>query len=170
MAHGIGHLLVRHYGLGRPSKAREFVDHAPDIVDLAHDRVSALRKNAVILADRLAVFAAQPLGRQLDGGERVLDLVCDAARDVGPGRGTLGRDQRGDIVERQHVAVFRLARLFAGDADRQIALATVAGDGDLVLRAGAGLCRRHHVGELGNHLVQGTAERFGFRAVDQLFR
>ena len=48
----------------------------------------------------LAVAALQPLGRKLDRGQRILDLVGDAARHVGPGRGALGGDQVGDVVER----------------------------------------------------------------------
>ena len=79
---------------------RELVDHALDVVDLAHDRVGALLEHRRILGDRLAVFAPQPLGRELDRRQRVLDLVRDAARDVGPGRGALRRHQLGDVVER----------------------------------------------------------------------
>ena len=41
----------------------------------------------------------QPLGRELDRGQRVLDLVRDAAGDVGPGRLALRRQQLGDVVE-----------------------------------------------------------------------
>ena len=88
LTHGLGDVLVGDHGLRHAGKARELVDHALDVVDLAHDGVGALLEYGRILGDRLAVFAAQPLGRQLDRGERVLDLVGDAPRDVGPGRGS----------------------------------------------------------------------------------
>ena len=127
LAHGVGDVLVRDHRLGHARETREFVDHPPDVVDLAHDGVGALLEHAaVVFADHLAVFAAQPFGRQLNRRQRVLDLVRDAAGDVGPGRGALRGDQFGDVVERHDVAVLGFARLLAGDAHRQIALAAVA--------------------------------------------
>ena len=60
---------------------------------------------AAILDDHFAVFAAQPLGRQLDRRQRVLDLVGDAARDIGPGRGALRQHQLGDVVDGDDIAV-----------------------------------------------------------------
>ena len=45
------------------------------------------------------IFALQPLGGKLDGGERILDLMGDAARHIGPGGGALRADQIGDVVE-----------------------------------------------------------------------
>ena len=62
-------------------------------------------KTARILGDRPCRIAAQALGRELDRRQRVLDLVRDAARDVGPGGGALRRDQVGDVVERDDIAV-----------------------------------------------------------------
>ena len=61
--------------------------------------------NAVaLLADLVEIFALQPLGGQANGGQRVLDLVRDAARDLGPGRLPLRRQQGGDVVEGHDVA------------------------------------------------------------------
>ena len=40
------------------------------------------------------VFALEPLGRQADRGQRVLDLVRDPPRHLGPGRLTLGRQEQ----------------------------------------------------------------------------
>ena len=54
--------------------------------------------------DVLAVLAPQPLGRELDRRQRVLDLVGDAPGDVAPGGVALGGDQAGDVVEGQHQA------------------------------------------------------------------
>ena len=86
---------LRHAGEGG-----EFVDHALDVVDLADDRVGALVEDVLALDDDAAVAALQPLGGKLDRRQRVLDLVGDAARDVGPGGAALGGDEFGDVVER----------------------------------------------------------------------
>ena len=106
-------------GFGMRAKLRELVDHALDVVDLPDDRVGALVEHGRIVSDALAVLAAQPFGRELDRGQRILDLVRDAPRDVGPGRSALRRHQLGDVVERHHVAVLRVARLLGGDAHRE---------------------------------------------------
>src|SRR5918995_1851829 len=65
---------------GRPRHAGErgeLVDHAADVADLADDGVGADREGLGILLDLLEVAALQPLGRELDGRQRILDLVCD---------------------------------------------------------------------------------------------
>ena len=49
--------------------------------------------------DLARIFALQPLGRELDRRQRILDLMGDAAGDIGPGGVALGRDQIGDVVE-----------------------------------------------------------------------
>ena len=133
LAHRVGDVLAADHRLRHARELRELVDHALDVVDLADDGVGALLEHRRILGDRLAVFAAQPLRRQLDRRERILDLVRDAARDVGPGRGALRADQVGDVVERHHIAVVGFRRLLAGHAHRQIALAPAAADGHLAL-------------------------------------
>ncbi|MNH96839.1 hypothetical protein D3C73_495200 [compost metagenome] len=80
----IGDFLRR---LGHAGKRREFVDHAADIADLPDDRVRALIEDRpIILIDLLAVTALQPLRRQLDRRQRVLDLMGDAARHIRPCR------------------------------------------------------------------------------------
>ena len=109
LAHGVGDVLADDDGLRHAGEVGELVDHALDVVDLAHDRVGALLEDAAVLGDHLAVFAAQPFGRKLDRRQRVLDLMRDAAGDVGPGRGALRGDQLGDVVERDDVAVLGLA-------------------------------------------------------------
>ena len=42
LPHGVGDVLGRHHRLRHAREARELVDHALDVVDLAHDRVGAL--------------------------------------------------------------------------------------------------------------------------------
>src|SRR5258707_15869055 len=63
---------------------RELVDHAADVADLAYDRVGADDEGLGIRGDLLQILALEALGRQLDRRQGVLDLVRDAARDVGP--------------------------------------------------------------------------------------
>ena len=55
--------------------------------------------------DFLGETALQPLGGKLDRRQRVLDLVRDAARDVGPGGLALRELQFGDVVEGDDEAV-----------------------------------------------------------------
>ena len=64
-------------------------------------------KVAGSLVDLLAVAPLQPLGGELDRGQRILDLVGDAAGDVGPGGAALVEQLLGDVVEGEDVAAAR---------------------------------------------------------------
>ena len=86
-------------GFGMRAKAENSSTMRPMSLDLADDRVGALVEDLAVLGDHLAVAAADALGRKLDRRQRVLDLVGDAARDVGPGGGALRRDEVGDVVD-----------------------------------------------------------------------
>ena len=165
LAHRFGHVLVGDDRLRHAGKARELVDHALDVVDLAHDGVGALLEHGGVFDDHLAVFAAQPFRRQLDRRQRVLDLVGDAAGDVGPGRRALREHQLGDVVDGDDVAVIGLGGLLAGDAHRKIALLTVAADRHLALDQPliAAARRVEDLGEFGRDFGQRTAERLAFR-------
>src|SRR5205085_7223905 len=126
-------------------KARELVDHASDVIDLPHDGVRALIEDDLVLGDDLAEFAANALGGELNRRQRVLYLVRDAARDVPPRRGPLCGNEFRDVVQRDDIAVARLAGLFGADADRQIALLAVAGDRNVALHQPLrALARRFH--------------------------
>ena len=127
LAHGVGDVFGFDHRFRHARKAREFVDHAPDVVDLAHDRVGALLEDRAVFGDHLTVFAAQPLRRKLDRRQRILDLMRDPACHVGPGRGALRDHEFGDVVERDNITVFGVGRLLAGDTHRQIALAAPCG-------------------------------------------
>jgi len=61
LTHGVGDVLHRHHRLGHTREARELVDHAANVVDLADDRIGALFEDGAVLGDDLAVFAAQPV-------------------------------------------------------------------------------------------------------------
>src|SRR5260370_24997805 len=89
-------------------------------------RSSALLEYATILGDRIAVLAPQPLGRKLNGSERIFDLMGDAAGDIGPGRGALRRHQFGDVVKRDDVAVIRVRRLLGSDPHPGSAVAAIS--------------------------------------------
>ena len=172
LAHGIGDVFVGNDRFGHAGKARELVHHAFDVVDLTHDGFGALLEHGRILGDRLAVFAAQPLGRQLDRGERILDLVGDAPGDVRPCRGALRQHQLGDVVDGDDIAVLGFARLLAGHAHRIIALLAVTRQRNLALNetliaAARGL---KNFGEFGHDLGQRPAEHVALDAADQPLR
>src|SRR5260370_33890850 len=132
-------------------------------------RSSALLEYATILGDRLAVLAPQPLGRKLNGSERVFDLVGDAAGDIGPGRGALRRHQFGDVVKGDHIAVVRICRLLRGDPHRDSAVAAIAVNRGLSLdEALATEPRRFdQVLELGHDLFERVPEGLCFARSDQ---
>ena len=70
----------------------------------------------------LPYLRLQAFGGKLDGRQRVLDFMGNAARDVGPGGVALGRNQIGDVVEGHDIAVLGIIRTFGGDADDEIAV------------------------------------------------
>src|ERR1019366_5168084 len=169
-SHGIGHVLGGDHRLRHAREARELVDHPPYVVDLAHDGVRALLEYGAVFADHVSVFAAQTLGRQLNGSERILNLMRDAARHIRPCRRALCGDQFGDVVERHDIAMAGFARLLAGDPHRQVSLAAIAGDRHLVLRARARSYRRHEICEFRKYLRQWPAKRLGLRTANQFLR
>src|SRR5271165_6008980 len=82
-----------------PCKRGEFVDHAADITHMPDDRIGADREGFRVVLDLLEISAPQPLRRQLDRGQWVLDLVRNATGDIGPGCLALCRQQFGNVVE-----------------------------------------------------------------------
>ena len=118
-AHDFANVLLFHLRLGRAREGGELVHHARHVADLADDGVGAAVEGLAVLDDHLAVLAADALGRKLYRRQRVLDLVGDAPRHIGPGRGALRGDQLGDVVEGQHRAVVLLARRLARSRGRR---------------------------------------------------
>jgi len=92
--------LTKHR-LGHPGERGEFVDHPPEVADLADDRLGQTRKRRIVRVDLAAVAALEALRRELDGGERVLDLVRDPSGDVRPGGAALIEQLLRDVVEGQ---------------------------------------------------------------------
>ena len=137
-----------------------------------------MREGLGVLLDLLQVVAPQPLGRQLDRGQRVLDLVGDAAGDIGPGRLALRRQQFGDVVEGDDKAADLIVAVLGGDAHQQRAGAVAAGELNLRLRQpvgpALGLVQQHrHLGRdfgevLPDRQFEIDAEQRRGRAVGQV--
>ncbi len=137
-ADDFANVLHFHLRLRRPREGRELVHHAGHVADLPDDRLGAAVEGFAILDDHLAVLAPDALGRELYRRERVLDLVRDAPRDVGPGRRALRGDEFGDIVEGQHRAVMLLAGRLPRQPDGEVALIAVDDERHLLLCLGLG--------------------------------
>ena len=86
-----------------------------------------------VCADLAQIFPPQPLRREPDGRQRVLDLVGDAARHLGPGRLALGAHQLGHVVEGQNEAPDLLALQLGREPDEQGSLVAAADHRDLLL-------------------------------------
>ena len=71
----------------------------------------------------------QPLGRELDRRQRVLDLVRQAPRHLAPGLAALRRDDLGDVVEHHQPRALR----HGGAAHQQRQRVAVAAVGGLQL-------------------------------------
>ena len=95
-------ILLAEHRLGHAREVGEFVDHPPQVADLADDRAGQPLEGLRVRCDLLAEAALQPLGGELDRGQRVLDLMRDAPGDVGPGGAALVGQLVGDVVEGQH--------------------------------------------------------------------
>ena len=109
VAGDLGDRLLAEDRLGHAREGGEFVDHPAKVADLADDRPGQLLERRRVGRDLLAVAALEPLGGELDRGQRVLDLVGDAAGDVGPGGAALVEQLLGDVVEGEDVAALDLA-------------------------------------------------------------
>ena len=154
---------------GHARELRELVDQPFQRFDLADDRRGALLHQILQRRREVAELAAQPLGRQLNRRQRVLDLVRQAPRHFTPRRHLLRADQRRHVVHHQHRAVE--AAVGAGDARRRrhdVTLAPVAHQRHF-LRKGIHLGARGLVEHLVHrrqvgpreHVDRGTADHIG---------
>ena len=125
-------VTVLHDRLRHAREAGELVHHAADVADLADDRLGALVEDLPVLRpDMLAEPPLQPLRRELDRRQRVLDLMGDAARHVRPGGAALRRHQVGDVVERDDQALDPAGGALLRDLDVEGARLAVAHQLDL---------------------------------------
>ncbi len=99
LPHQVDGIFLPEHRFGQPREGGEFVDHLPQVADLADDRAGQFLEQLDVLFDLLAIAPVEPLGGELDRGQRVLDLVGDAPRDVRPGRLPLVDQLARDILE-----------------------------------------------------------------------
>src|SRR5690606_7839320 len=69
----------------QPRERREFVDQPLQLLDLSDDRVRTLGENGALLRPELvSISLLQPLRRELNRRQWVLDLMRDSPRDFTP--------------------------------------------------------------------------------------
>ena len=85
--------------LGQAGEIRELVDEGLDRLGLLDDDPGPLLDHLAAARVGLLEVLQDPLGVELDGRQRVLDLVGDALGDFLPGGDLLGLDQLAEVVE-----------------------------------------------------------------------
>ncbi len=137
---------------------REFVHQRLQRLDFLDDCARAFRSQRSGRLGRRRQVPPQPFGGQLNGRERILDLVRESPRDFAPRRDLLRPDQRGDIVEHDDDAVGApvLTAKRRGH-DRQVELAPAARQRDIAWMNGASTAQG---------LVDDIAQRLQLRAAE----
>ena len=153
-------------GRGQPRVVAELVDQRLHRLHLGDDGAHRAHQHLLVGAGQLGLeLVLQPLGRELDRRQRILDLVGQPARHLGPGDAALRDHHVGDVVEDQQPCAFgqqraahqqRLRRLGAAELERflpvRVAGRLVAG---VLAVAQMGLEARQHRG--GEGLQAGQA-------------
>ena len=134
----LGHQPVQAQGfrlhLGGARIVGEVVDHGLHGLDLLDDGVGrAVHHPGVLLRQLGQELVAQALRRELDGGQRILDLVGQAPCHLAPGGVALGRDQAGDVVEDHHMATLLAIGMDQGAATTHQHLAALGAEEDDLL-------------------------------------
>ena len=123
---GVGRL---EFGGGEANELSKFVDELREGGDFTLDEAGAFVDEAGefgIARGRgfggIALFemAREALRGELDGSERILDFVGDAASDFLPGGGFLGVEEFGEIVEDQDIAGVGAAGSERADGDGDV--------------------------------------------------
>ncbi len=137
-----------------------------------------MREGVAVLAHPVGELAPHPVGRELDRGQWVLDLVRDAPRHVAPGRRPLRRGQRRDVVEGEHMALLGHVRRLRRHTTEKLARAVRVGDLDLAAGNARGCVarlfdqliefRRHGFQRLANGLGQRNPQHVRRCFVDQI--
>ena len=158
-------------GFGHPGKFGKLIHDAAQVVGLAHDDVGVLFK-LFRVGDLIAVFALDALGAQLDGGQRVLDFVGNAARDIAPGGHALGRDKLGDVVEGHDKALYPGIAAPFGHANQQAFQLATPGQANLILnrRAGGFLQAVEKIGKFRNGFGKVSLRRHFRRQIQRPHR
>ena len=132
---------------------------------MAHDGVRALRETLGVRDDFLGETPLQTLGRELDGGERVLDLMRDAPRHIRPGGLALGGEQLRHVIEGDNETIRRAGLHLGADAHEQHPFAHRRAMFDLGRRRPFGIChhgsdkRREFGRNLGKRLANARQQR-----------
>ena len=85
---------------GQAGVVAELVDELLHGLHLGDDGADRADQDVLVGAFELGFeLVLQAFGAELDGGERVLDLVSEAAGHFAPGGAALGGDDLGDVVE-----------------------------------------------------------------------
>ena len=156
---------MRHTGEGR-----EFIDHPADIIDLpSDDRQIFAELCAGPLVIRL-IFAAQPVGGELDRRQRVLDFMGNTARYIRPGSLALRCQQIRDIIEGHDITDHPPVHFFRGNPRAQRQPASGAGQDDLVLGefAAARAAGSHKTGEFRHNILKAPANHISIGKAKKL--
>ena len=106
---------------GQAREAGELVDEALHRLDLGDHGGGGLEEDRLAVGGAVEQLLAGPLDRELDRGQRVLDLVRDAPRRLAPGGDALGLHQLGQVLddhEAAEVGEARVAQRHGGDDER----------------------------------------------------
>ena len=117
----------------------------------------------IVLAELGQHATTQALGSELDRSERILDLVCEAACDFGPGGFAAGAIDHGGIVENRDRAFVGQAGAQGGSLD--LTVLDFAGTGPAVTLGRA--LRIDYIGcasDLGFMMRQGAAALSSIRS------
>ena len=95
---------MRGLGFRHPGKLGELVNDPPQITGLPDNNAGHLVQLLGVVPLHIAAkLAFDAFSRQLDGRERVLDFMGNAARNIAPGRHPLGADQIGHVIKGNHI-------------------------------------------------------------------
>ena len=100
--HHIVERLMCHLRSRQSGKLRKFIDHMLETRHFVDDHVGRLVKDRLEIRGLLEKLLPQTLGGQLDGRQRVLNLVRHPPRHLLPRRHFLSLDQLREIFEHQH--------------------------------------------------------------------
>src|SRR6266550_5545241 len=82
----------------------KFIDEILQLVHLLDDVRGTLIQNRTVAVEQFAIAFSEPLGGQLDGGERILDLMSDTPCDFPPCLHSLHLLNLCDVLEKDHDA------------------------------------------------------------------
>ena len=99
------HVDVTQLHLRRTRIVGESVDHGFHGLHLLHDRAGQTVEVVAVVSRHLSeILVAQAFRGQLNGCQRILDLVGQTSRHLTPGSITLCLDQIGHVIEDDHLA------------------------------------------------------------------